>query len=408
MRLKKAILIVLSLCVLIGIALWSYRYYLLNKTSHLADCIPAEAKTIVYFNTRVIYQNLPKTGKGDMAWLKNNPYFKTIKNPLSTGIDFTSDAAYIELENTRYVLVLISDLENFENTIQELGPNIFSTINKGKTYSSVLSIKDSFQLVWNEKALAFVPKQYANKDLDKIFKTDFNFAKTKEFSLVKNDSAYFWFYTKKSRFEPIKDKTIKGIGSFKNGLEIFATENIEAVIKKDIPLIKSDSNYSVFSADRNETYINKYLKEISILLLGAADDNIMMVNFDRADKTLLIGGNKRVEKKSISYAYDENFNKTQVIKTSYDTIRLATLSYKYSDQSNTFYIRNTSDSINSPNTPREYSAYLNFNQAAFKGYFPTDLQFQVLYIHSNTSKHVDYYFKISSSNWKTILKSKLF
>jgi hypothetical protein len=410
MRLKKAIIIVLSISLLIAISLWSYRYYLLNKTSHLAECIPSDAKSVVYFNTRVFYQNFPKTGKGDFSFLKNNPYFKNIKNPLAMGIDFTSDAAFVELENTQYVLVLISDLENFENTLSEIGPNIFTSKTKGETYSSVMSNKDSFQLVWNEKALAFIPKRYANIDLDKIFKTELNFANTKTFKQVKDDSAYFWFYTKKSSFEPIKNKTLKGIGNLKNGLEIFATENIESEIKKDLPAIKSDSTYSIFSADKNESYINKYLKDLCILLLGPSDDNIMMVNFDRADKTMLIGGDKRLTQISTSYVFDENFNKTRIVKISYDTIKMATLKYKYSDQPNTLYISNTnsSDSFNVPITPVEYSAYLNFNQSALSQYFPSELQFQVQYIHSRTSKNIEYYLKINSSNWKTIFKSKLF
>jgi hypothetical protein len=410
MRFKKVILIVLSTSLLIGISLFSYRYYLLNKTSHLAKFIPSEAKTVVYFNTRVFYQNFPKTGKGDISFLKNNRYFKNIKNPLGIGIDFTSDAAYVELENTQYVLVLISDLENFENTLQEIGPNIFSPSKKGKIFSSAVSLIDSFQLVWSDKALALIPKQYANIDLEKIFNTELNFANTKEFKQVKNDSAYFWFYTKKSKFEPIKHKTIKGIGNFKNGLEIFATENIEAEVKKEIPEIKQDKDYSIFSADKDETFINKYLKEISILLLGAADDNIMTVNFNRSYKSLFIGGNKRVEQKSISYSYDNNFNVTQVIKSSYDTIRLAKLDYKYVDQINRFQISNadSNDSLNLPNTPEEYNAYLNFNQSALEEYFPSPLQYQVIYIHSKTSKNIEYYLKINSSNWKTFLKSKLF
>ena len=410
MRFKKVILIALSLCLLIGIALWSYRYYLLNKSSHLAEYIPADAQTIVYLNTRVIYQNLHKSGKGDLKWMENNPYFKNIKNPLTIGIDFTSDAAYVELKNTHYVIVLISDLENFENTIKEIGPEVFTKTLKAKAYSSILSIKDSFQLAWSEKALAIIPKQFANKDLENIFKTDLNFQNTNEFKQVKDDCAAFWFYTKNSRLEPIKGKTIRGLGYFKNGIEIFASESIGNKLKKNIPIISSDSNYSIFSADKNETYINKYLSEISILLLGAADDNITMLNFNHADKTLLIGGNKRVEKKSISYAYDENFNKNQVIKSSYDTIRLATLSYKYSGQNNTFQISNANacDSFNVPKTPVEYSAYLNFNQSALAQYFPSALQYQVLYIHSQKSNNIEYYFKINSSNWKTILKSKLF
>ena len=410
MNIKKAILITLSVCILIGVALYSYRYYLLSKTSHLAEYIPADAQTIVYLNTRVIYKIFPKSGKGDLKFLKNNPYFKNIKNPLTIGIDFTSDAAYVELENTRFFLVLISDLENFENTLKEIGPEVFTQPLKGKAYSSVMSRNDSFQLVWNEKALAIVPKQFANNDLEKIFKTDLNFQNTNEFKQVKDDSAAFWFYTKNARLEPIKGKTIRGSGYFKNGIEIFASESIGNKLKKNIPIISSDSNYSIFSADKNETFINKYLSEISILLLGAADDNITTLNFNRADKTLLIGGNKRVEKKSISYAYDENFNKNQVIKSSYDTIRLATLSYKYSGQKNTFQISNAnvSDSFNVPNTPVEYSAYLNFNQSALKQYFPSALQYQVLYIHSQRSNNIEYYFKINSSNWKTILKSKLF
>jgi hypothetical protein len=410
MSLKKAIPIVLGVCLLIGLSLWSYRYYLLNKTSHLAEYIPADAQTIVYLNTRVIYQNFPKSGKGDLKFLKKNLYFKNIKNPLTMGIDFTSDAAYVELENTRFFLVLISDLENFENTLKEIGPEVFTQALKGNAYSSVLSRKDSFQLVWNEKALAILPKQFVNKDLDQIFKSELDFQNTNEFKRVKDDSAAFWFYTKNSRLELIKNKTIKGVGYFANGLEIFASESINCKIKKDISTKSPDSYYSIFYSDKNETFINKYLSEICILLLGAADDNIMTVNFNRANKTLLIGGNKRVEKKSISYAYDENFNKTQVIKTSYDTIRLAKLRYKYSGQNNTFQISNANaiDSFEVPNTPVEYSAYLNFNQSALEEYLPSSFQYQVTYIHSERSKNIDYYFKINSSNWKTILKSKLF
>jgi hypothetical protein len=410
MSLKKAILVLLSVFLLIGLSLWSYRYYLLNKTSHLAAYIPADAQTIVYLNTRVIYQNFPKSGKGDLKFLKNNPYFKNIKNPLTMGIDFTSDAAYVELKNTRYVLVLISDLENFENTLKEIGPKVFTQPLKAKAYSSVISRIDSFQLVWNEKALAILPKQFANKDLDQIFKSALRFQNTNEFKQVKDDSAAFWFYAKNSKLEPIKGKTLKGLGYITNGLEIFASESINSKIKKDIPTISSDPNYSIFSADKNETTINKYLSEISILLLGAANDNIMMVDFNRADKTLLIGGNKRVEQKSISYAYDENFNKTQVVKISYDTIKMAKLKYKYINQNNTFQISNANagDSFDVPNTPVEYSAYLNFNQSALKQYFPSALEYQFQYIHSNKSKNIEYYLKINSSNWKTILKSKLF
>ena len=144
--------------------------------------------------------------------------------------------------------------------------------------------------------------------------------------------------------------------------------------------------------------------------MGAADDNIMTVNFNRSYKSLFIGGNKRVEQKSISYSYDNNFNVTQVIKSSYDTIRLAKLDYKYVDQINRFQISNadSNDSLNLPNTPEEYNAYLNFNQSALEEYFPSPLQYQVIYIHSRTSKNIEYYLKINSSNWKTFLKSKLF
>ena len=398
---KKRLIIALIFVACLGLGLWMYWYYLWHKKSQLASFIPAQVQTLIYFNSRNIYQHQGQKSSQSLQFFKTNPYFKNIQNPLQSGLDLLSDAAYVELPNCRYMACLISDVEKLENNIQNIDKGLMQNIVKKQAYSSCMSVKDSFILAWNQELFIYVPKAFAHQKWQEAFSYQNNFQNSSLYTETKQENADVWFYTHASQHPIIEGKTLKGFANFNGTLEVFASDKLNDTAFHQAPQFPNFPQMQVFSADASSSYINRFIHDISLLYLGSADDNILSVDFNAGQKTLFIGPQKLVEKKSISYAFDENFNQKTIVKISTDTIRMALL------QSAQFTIRNCVeiDSLASKAKPVNKHIYLDFNQDALQTFFPSRLHYHVQYSCQQAKSARHYYLKIESDNWKSELKT---
>ncbi len=403
---KKIIFIVTGVLLTAAISLLIYRYYLLNKKSSLCDHIPAQANMIVYFNSRIIWQNVKDTGALNTGknLLKQNPYLRNIRDLKSSGIDLLSDLALVEYANFHYFVALLNKPANFEKYISESEPGLYQTIEKKGNLSLTLSSRDSFRLIWNDKQLVLIPKSQLSKCT--IRADDFmnvepegSFSRDKTCGLVKNDTAAVWFYCRDKTLYDYRIENTAGIISLNNGIRISAENHPDGTINQIQYEYLFPDSINYLHADSGITIVNKLIKELSVLNLGNSDDAVIGIDFDRCEKTLVLGGMHKKEIRSYTYEYDDNFNKSLIVKVNTDSFQSAVLSYRYSGMSQPLIIYNSNDSMLNPGIETgKYLCLLSVNQDIFKSLLPLKTKFRLNAAVIKTGDRLQYNFKLSFKN----------
>lgn len=410
----KRILIVLLILLLLGAGvIWSYKYYLLNKTSHLLEHVPAEANTVIYLNTRALFMQMKDTDSlplNKQFW-KKSKYLQHVKSLQETGLDLLSDMALVHYQGFYYYQMLLKDSAVFETQIRNAEKGLFHDIVDRKSFKTVFSSKDSFQIMWTDKTVVFIPKTEVSKCLLRV--EDFLFVKSeKSFKenpickQVQNDTVPIWFYSKNKLLQNYSITQLKGYILYGDTLQILASEDLSAEVKPINFKIDISDSVNYLYSDSVCKPLNEYIRNLSVLYLGSESDEVVGIDFNRVLKAFVLSGTTIKERTSISYAYDDNFNsvKTEVVKK--DTIQTALLQYQYMNTGSTISLSNSNDTgINNFTAfkSNNIQSYLSFNQDLFKGLIPEKMRFKVLGISKKESNAVSIHIKVKIPSINNII-----
>lgn len=411
MGIKRIIFIISGVLLSAVITLILYWYYLLNKKSHLCDHIPAEANLIVYFNTRVIWQNVKDTGalNTGKTLLKQNPYLRNFRDLKSSGIDLLSDIALVEFANFHYFVALLNEPADFEKHIAESEPGLYRTIEKKGNLRLTTSLRDSFRLIWNDKQLVLIPKSELSKcfiGADKFMnvKSGESFSSNKSFKPAKNDTAAVWFYCRDKTLHDYRFENTAGIITLNNGIRIYAENNPDGTLSQMKDDIQFPDSINYLHADSGISIVNKLINELSVLHLGNADDGVAGIDYNRCEKTLVIGGMRKKVTRSYTYVYDDNFNKSMQVTVNVDSFQSAFLSYRYPGMQKELNIYNSHDSMMySRIETGKYLCLLSINQDIFKTLMPIKTKFRVYASVINTGEQLHYKLELNYQNLTALL-----
>jgi|GEM_PF-5057228 len=414
MGIKRVLWISASAVLLLAGAAWGYRYYLLHKPSLLKEHIPAEATAVVYVNTRVLWQQFSsdKTLNKKAALWKRSEYLKHIQGLGETGIDLGSDMALVEYQGFRYGLMLINDRSKLEQSIQNCKAGLFRAIEQEGDYHYVLSLKDSFKLIWTENTLVFLPASEIPKCNARWNKFMFveavqSFAQTKACLQSKNDTVPLWFYAVNQSFKGHRIPELKGcLMHHKNGLRLLAAESPEAKLEHTRYSLQVPDSLTYLYADTAIAPLNKLLSDLTVLHLGSSSDEVTSLNYSRMRKTLLLGGMEQVDVKTMRYIYDDNFNRVMQIVVKKDSIRAASFAYNYTKDTASYTIyNNTRNSalLRYKHAP-DVGTRLSFDQNLFAGIIPAEVRFRADCMRLQKAAVNHWQFDLKSENWEALLE----
>jgi hypothetical protein len=332
MSVKRILLIIVALCLLAGGIIGFYIYRKLNKPSQLPSHIPASAETIIYVNFKSIYNRFIHHRDSATKLRKfKNPYIQSIRDPLSTGIDFLSDAACVRYRHQWYMITMLDDESELTHTLEQMPDSLFDSIKKHKGFSSIRSKRDSFTLAWNKHLLVGFPKSVQKTDdafIEEILAVneENSFSREKTLGQSAKKDALAWFYTSGMDLKISTPSPLKGYVNWTsdNYLNVFATDHISATYPPSAAgMIPSDENYVY--ADTGNSFINKSLEALLLVYLPDQVEGIRKFNISKHPKMFCLGGQKTIENTSITYVYDDNFTKQKIVSTRIDTIRSARL-----------------------------------------------------------------------------------
>lgn len=385
MSIKKKIkyIVLILLAIAIGVAV--YFYYLFNKSNKLAESIPADPEVLIYINTRVAINQFLKqktdTSFQKKAW-KNSIYFKHINDPKELGIDAFSDAAFVVHGAYQYVLLPLSSADDFENCINNSVKGLYGSISDKGHYHQVSSISGGFEVVWNDKLAAIVKK-------DKKIKTDrYNvvlevaqknsFAQSKSYQLCKSDNSLIWFYSSKNHLQDLPEIPMKGTIEYNNGIDIQMTALQSSKIQnpeiKQYLNIKGNVLYS--AGEGNYKFDNELMKFLNLNLNSKAKD-VFTKDLKAEKKLLFFDGKKGIERRFITYEYDDNFNKKIIENKIIDSVMSCAFVYSYKNSKHCVSNFDFNDSLILDKIPKNVKVYCSFDQELLNSLLPLKLKYKV-------------------------------
>lgn len=410
----KRLLIVLLIILLLGAgAIWSYKYYLLNKTSHLLEHIPAEANTVIYLNTRALFMQMKDKDSMPLnkQFWKKSKYLQHIKSLQETGVDLLSDMALVHQHGFYYYQMLLKDSAVFETQIRNADKGLFHAIVDRKSFKSVFSSKDSFKIMWTDKTVVFIPKNEVSKCLVRV--EDFLFVKSeKSFKenpickKVQNDSVPIWFYSKNKLFQNYSLTQLKGYVLYGDTIQILASEDLSTEVKPINFKIDISDTINYLYSDTVCKPLNEYVRNLSVLHLSSESDVVAGIDFNRVLKAFVLSGTTIKERTSISYTYDDNFNSVKTIVVKKDTIQSALLQYQFMNTVSTISLSNSNNTIINNFAAfksNNIQSYLSFNQDLFKGLIPEKMRFKVLGISKKENNAVSIHIRLKIPSISSII-----
>lgn len=385
MSIKKKIkyLVLILFAIAIGIAI--YFFYLFNKSNQLAEKIPAEPEVLIYVNTRVAITQLLKQGQDSgikkKAW-KDFIYFKNIDDPKELGIDAFSDAAFVVHGHYQYILLPLSSSKDFESCIKNSVKGLYGPLSDFGHYHQVSSTSGGFVVVWNDDLAAIVKK-------DKNIQTDrynvvlevpakSSFAQSKSYSQCKSDKSLIWFFTSKNHLQDGAETPMKGTIEYNNGIDILMTNLQSGTIMK--PEFNASLNIAgnyLYSAGEGNNKIDKELLKIAMLNLNTKSIEKLIKELINEQKLVLFEGKKAIERKFITYEYDDNFNKKAVENKIIDSVESCALVYSHQNNKHCLSNFGYKDSLILDQIPENVKVYCSFDQDLLNSILPLKLKYKV-------------------------------
>ncbi len=225
---------------------------------------------------------------------------------------------------------MIEDVDKLETTLKDMQTGLFGPVTKQDGFNQIVSVRDSFMLAWNKTVLAGIPlmgkpvsSTYIHEILN-IASGKNSFGKQKIFAQVRKTDALAWFYTKKINTQVLPRAVMKGYVNMDSSLRVYATDRLDMAYP-DFQQQTHTGRKNMLIADTGKGPANPAFELACMLHLPEKAAEINELHFDQYQKTFSLDGTKYVKNEEVSYVYDDNFNKTKVVKTRIDTIYAATL-----------------------------------------------------------------------------------
>jgi hypothetical protein len=409
MKNKKVLLLIISFVILLSITGILYVYYLFNKTSHLPEHIPANANLVIYFNTQVLIKKSlsQETDTSQLRELKealqNSPYFKGIKDPRDLGIDVFSGAALVNAYDLFYLIIPLNDAEKFTDYFEQrktVFPKHETSLNSNKVvqYQLYGSANNEVNIAFNSAyAILYQGKKNIGAiALDQILNVaaENSFTTSTHFKQACNDSAGIWFYADKKYV--YADSDIKGIIRLKKGIHIEASDlNANTLLKVEPTDLELPLNSIYTAKNDNKQYpLYRYMNQLGMLCrLGDDDDGFISFDFSRYNCLMTFDGPKTIQTESVSYEYDDNFNKRAVKTQHTDTIESCELIYRGAMNgqfSNTGHI----DTTLFKQVDQSYRTYVTMDESILQYIAPLPVKFQLKAWHRQIQSVGYYYFDL--------------
>ena len=418
MKNKKVLLLIISFVILLSITGVLYVYYLFNKTSHLPEHIPANANLVIYFNTQVLIKKSlsQDTDTGQIRTfreaLQNSPYFKGIKDPRDIGIDVFSGAALVNAYDLFYLIIPLNDAQKFSDYFEQR-KTVFlkheTSLNKDKVlqYQLYRTTNNAVNIAFNSTyAILYQDKKSLSTfTLDQILNvaTENSFSNSKHFKQACNDSAGIWFYADKKYVYASSD--IKGIIRLKKGIQIEASDlNNNTVLKAEPRELELPLNSIYTSMNDNKQFpLYRYMNQLGKLCrLGDDDDGFISFDFSRYNCLMTFGGPKTIQTESLSYEYDDNFNKRAVKTQKTDTIESCELIYRGAINGQ-FSNTGHTDTTLLKQVDQTYRTYVTMDESILQYIAPLPVKFQLKAWHRQIQSVGYYYFDLKIKalpNWQ--------
>lgn len=403
MTVKKTI-IYITIAIILGLGGYvGYNYYRLQQNSDLAIYIPKDADAVVYINTRQLIKNRI-TGKKDSLDLKSlfkqlqkSEYFRHLKSIDELGIDPFGDLAVVQYDSVWFIIAKLDDADAFKDFVSHSASGLYESIKELQDFSYTKSKKHPFFTSWNANVLIiawnrknrvnemFLSKLYASDNEQSFIKSE-NYAKS-----YQADKA-IWFYSNHQKLE--NGGKTKGYLEFGKTFKIFASDmgspKIEAIeFRPQIP-----ENQSMFFSDTGNHLINKGIMMLSFMNLSDIEGGN---DFSPAHcrKLLMFNGPKTITKKSITYEYDDNFNKIKKETITTDTVSSCALLFRINEHLRHFSNYDFSDTGLLSQFPKEIITYLRFDESVIEQLLPFHLKVNIEYIHKFNGEFNHYQVDIS-------------
>ncbi|MBC7425645.1 MAG: DUF4836 family protein [Bacteroidia bacterium] len=163
MGIKKTAIRISVLALIMAAGVIAFLYFRYHKPSELPYYVPADAKSVVFINTKKLFvalqsQSSEKPDSGVIQKIKQFHYFKNISDPTDLGINLYSDLIAYSKDDMACVLFELNNEDVFENYIKTKVPaGTFSPITDKKDYKYVISLRDNFRLVWHAGIAVIMP-----------------------------------------------------------------------------------------------------------------------------------------------------------------------------------------------------------------------------------------------------------
>ncbi|HEY1046647.1 MAG TPA: hypothetical protein VGF79_09430, partial [Bacteroidia bacterium] len=339
----------------------------------------------VYLNTRVAIDQFLKqktdTSFRKKPW-KNSIYFKHINDPKELGIDAFSDLAFVVHGHYQYVLLPLSSAEDFENSLKNSVKGLYGSISDKGHYHQVSSISGGFEVVWNDRLAAIVKK-------DKNIKADrYNvvlevaknnsFAQSRAYQFCKSDKSLVWFYSSKNHLQDLTETPMKGTIEYNKGIDIQMTTLQSSGIQN--PEIKQYLNIKgnvLYSAGEGNYKIDKELMKFLNINLNSKAKDVFTKDLKNEKKLLFFDGKKGIERRFITYEYDDNFNKKIIENKIIDSVKSCAFVYSYKNSKHCVSNFDFNDSLILDQIPQNVKVYCSFDQDLLNSLLPLKLKYKV-------------------------------
>jgi len=414
MNAKKYIILFIGILAVFLTAIFFYFYVQFNKESNLVSYIPKDAETVVYLNSKTMLKLFIKN-RNDTSFkgfdTKYKDYFTNIKDPKNNGIDFLKDVVFIENKQQKYVLLLLKNEEIFRQNISNIPKNLLGEIEQKNGFKKVFSVRDSFTLCWSKNVCCFIPKQneiMSDEMMESIFSLHEkeNFSTQINYKNIQKPEALIWFYKKDANIKIDEIQNLKGYVNFQDSLTIHFTNHIENPYNDSTFQATSFmENNTIYSQNGNE-FINKLFLDWTSILLPNDVKKIKESDLITYQKILQTKGKKVIENKSITYQYDDDFNKQKIEKITYDTINQVCFYAQKNDKTDSIKMSNSVlGNFDWNKIPMETKFYLKINQEFLANIYPIHTSFDIEFICQNNNKYHDYRLIIKTKNFKKLMET---
>ncbi len=340
----KKIILLLIIILISGIIVISY-FFFFGKESNILSKVPKDAKSVIIIDLKSLSKKLLIDKlKGDTEdiskFAKLMPDSLKNINWKQNGFNLLDKVIFFTVQNNDSInsnlIIPISNYKKFKQFIENLSANQFLNITKKN--NSFYSKKYKFLVAWNKK---FAVVSFFSKNTKNNIENLHNILFIEKAKSIAADSIFFkkqsedydvFFYSKPYKNYPKKynqfvSSNIQSFISYINftdgKLEINTElkekkssllENMFNITKDEQALLNiSDTCAFNMVFNINPNVVFKIIEQYSAIKIKK--EKIPIIAAWNGTANIIVKGKKLIEDKFVSYEFDDDFNKIEIIKT---------------------------------------------------------------------------------------------